>query len=44
MKSMSELEGRIIRVTDNDGEYIVGCRMYEERKDIMEYVKENYKE
>lgn len=44
MKSMSELEGRIIRVTDNDGEYIVGCRMYEERKDIMEYVKENYNE
>ncbi len=44
MKSMSELEGRIIRVTDNEGEYIVGCRMYEERKDIMEYVKENYKE
>lgn len=42
LESASVLQGCIIRVTDNDGEYIVGCRMFEERKDIAEYVKKNY--
>ncbi|MBO5372259.1 MAG: PilZ domain-containing protein [Lachnospiraceae bacterium] len=42
LASASELQGSIIRVTDNDGQYIVGCRMLEERNDIMKYVEENF--
>ncbi len=42
--SASVLEGEVIRVTDNSGQYIVGCRLMEEREDIMKYVAENYKE
>lgn len=42
--SASKLTGQIIRVTDNSGNYIVGCRMPEEREDILTYVKENYVE
>lgn len=38
------LEGVIIRVTDNAGEYIVGCRMLEDNQDILEYVNRNYSE
>ena len=38
----STLEGTIIRSTDNDGEYIVGCRMLEDNAAILEYVKKNY--
>lgn len=37
------LQGHIIRITKNDGQYIVGCRMVEERDDIKEYVEKNYK-
>ncbi len=37
------LKGYIIRITDNDGEYIVGCRMPEDNKRIEEYVKRNYR-
>lgn len=44
LESASKLQGCIIRVTDNDGEYIVGCRMLEEKEEIKEYVKKNYKE
>lgn len=44
LESARELYGCVIRVTDNDGEFIVGCRMLEERDDIKEYVKENYSE
>ncbi len=40
----SILQGHVIRVTDNDGQYIVGCRLLEEREDIRKYVAENYKE
>lgn len=36
------LEGVIIRITDNDGQYIVGCRMLEDNQDILEYVNRNY--
>ena len=36
--------GHIIRVTDNDGEYIVGCRMLEDNKKIYEYVEQNYRD
>lgn len=44
LESAREIRGCVIRVTDNDGEYIVGCRMLEEREDIKNYVKANYKE
>ena len=36
------LEGQVIRVTDNSGRYITGCRMYEDNQDIFEYVEQNY--
>ncbi len=39
----SVLRGEVIRVTDNDGQYIVGCRLLEEREDILNYVQKNYK-
>lgn len=38
------LEGCIIRSTDNEGEYIVGCRMGEDSAEIGEYVSRNYAE
>ena len=44
LQSASELQGCIIRVTDNEGQYIVGCRMFEERDDILNYVKARYSE
>lgn len=37
------LTGHIIRISDNEGEYIVGCRMLEDNQDIHDYVEENYK-
>lgn len=33
------LVGHVIRVSDNEGEYIVGCRMLEDNIDIYNYVK-----
>ena len=36
------LKGYVIRVTDNDGTYIVGCRMLEDNHDIFEYVNKHY--
>lgn len=44
LKSAETLKGCIIRVTDNSSEYIVGCRMPEEKAEIADYVKENYNE
>ena len=44
LESASEMHGCIIRVTDNEGQYIVGCRMFEERDDILNYVKARYSE
>lgn len=38
------LEGHIIRNTDNDGEYIIGCRMPEDNFAIHDYVNANLKE
>ena len=38
------LEGRIIRSSNNDGEYIVGCRMPEDNDEIREYISKNYSE
>ena len=37
------LVGHIIRISNNDGEYIVGCRMLEDNTKIYEYVERNYK-
>jgi len=37
------LEGVIIRVSDHDGEYLVGGRMYEDSKALRDYVKERTK-
>lgn len=37
------LAGHIIRISDNEGEYIVGCRMLDDNMDIYEYVEKNYK-
>lgn len=36
------LKGYVIRITDNEGTYIVGCRMLEDNKEIYDYVKKNY--
>lgn len=36
----SVLEGQIIRCSDNDGVYIVGCQMPEDNYYIMEYVEQ----
>ncbi len=36
------LEGCIIRASNNDGEYIIGCRMPEDSRTIKEYVRQNY--
>ena len=38
------LEGCIIRSSNNDGEYIVGCRMPQDSEAIREYVSQNYSE
>ena len=36
------LKGYVIRVSENDGEYILGCRMPEDNLTIRDYVKANY--
>ncbi len=38
------LEGCIIRSSNNDGEYIIGCRMPQDSEIIKEYVSQNYSE
>lgn len=38
------LEGVVIRISDNDGMYILGCRMLDDSKEIKKYVEANYKE
>ena len=38
------LTGRIIRSSNNEGEYIIGCRMPEDSEVIREYVNRNYSE
>lgn len=37
------LSGHVIRISENDGEYILGCRMPEDNLAIRDYVKANYK-
>lgn len=39
-----ELEGCIIRSSNNDGEYIVGCRMPSDSEIIKDYVSSHYSE
>lgn len=36
------LAGSIIRSSNNEGEYIVGCRMPEDHEEIKQYVKNSY--
>ena len=38
------LSGQIIRSSNNEGEYIIGCRMPEDSEVIREYVSKNYSE
>ena len=38
------LEGCIIRSSNNDGEYIIGCRMPRDSEEIKEYVRKNFSE
>ena len=38
-----KLQGYVIRITDNDGQYILGCRMPEDNMEIFHYVENNYK-
>ena len=38
------IEGSIIRCSNNDGEYVVGCRMPRDSEIIREYVSKNYSE
>lgn len=38
------LEGCIIRSSNNDGEYIIGCRMPQDSEIIKEYVSKNFSE
>lgn len=37
------LEGIIIRVSDHNGEYLVGGRMYEDSKVLRDYVEQRTK-
>ena len=39
-----ELDGTAIRVTDNNGVYIVGCRMYSDNMDIDRYIEARTKQ
>lgn len=43
VESARELEGCIIRSTNNEGMHIVGCRMPEDNREVLEYVKANYR-
>lgn len=40
----SHLEGRIIRSSNNEGSFIVGCQMPEDNHSIMQYVHKYYNE
>jgi len=39
LPSHAELNGRIIRCSDNDGMYIIGCQMPEDDYQIKKYVE-----
>ena len=36
------LEGSIIRISNNDGEYVIGCSMPRDNRTVGEYVNKNY--
>lgn len=36
------IDGHVIRITNNSGRYIVGCRMLEDNRDIYDFVERNY--
>ncbi|MBQ4058835.1 MAG: PilZ domain-containing protein [Lachnospiraceae bacterium] len=36
------LDGCIIRASNNDGEYVIGCRMPQDSEIIKEYISQNY--
>ena len=38
------LIGNVIRCSNNDGEYVVGCRMPSDNKEIEKYISQNYSE
>lgn len=38
------LEGTVIRCSNRDHQYVLGCRMPEDNRAIMKYVQENYSE
>ena len=38
-----KLQGYVIRITDNNGQYILGCRMPEDNMDIYNFVEKNYR-
>jgi len=40
----ASLTGHIIRSSNNEGEYVVGCRMPQDSECIREYVSKNYSE
>lgn len=44
MPDYAMLEGCVIRCTDNNGEFIVGCRMPDDNIPILNYVRQNYAE
>ena len=44
LRTHNVLEGRIIRCSNNDGMYIVGCQMAEDDYLIMNYVEKNLSE
>ena len=44
LRTHNVLEGRIIRCSNNDGMYIVGCQMAEDDYLIMNYVEKNLAE
>ncbi len=39
-----ELQAKVIRASGENGNYVIGCRLLEDNKDILDYVKRNYKE
>lgn len=44
LPELDTLEGCIIRSTNDEGEYIVGCRMPEDNLAVRDYVNKNYAE
>ena len=36
------IDGMIIRISENNGQYMLGCRMLEDSQEIADYVKTNY--